>query len=73
MSELQPVATLNIFREGDLWTVTSDTLKGLIVHGHSLAEVLARVPVAGSDLWEVMTEDARETEKMKAFRPVFSS
>jgi predicted RNase H-like HicB family nuclease len=42
--------TLDVERRGTLWTVTSPQIRGLLVAGHSMSEVLANTSQAIVDL-----------------------
>jgi hypothetical protein len=41
-----PILTIKVSRSGTLWAAWTDDVKGVLVHGHSLAEALEKFPAA---------------------------
>jgi hypothetical protein len=48
-----PILTIKVSRSGTLWAAWTDDVFGVLVHGHSLAEVLEKFPAAKEEIERV--------------------
>jgi hypothetical protein len=51
-----PILTIKVGRSGTLWYAWTDDVKGVLVHGHSLAEVLEKFPAAKAEVERARAE-----------------
>jgi hypothetical protein len=57
-----PVLTIKVRRAGTLWAAWTDDVHGVLVHGHSLAEVLQKFPAAKAEVERALAEGVVEAE-----------
>lgn len=52
-----PILTIKVSQSGTLWAAWTDDVFGVLVHGHSLAEVLEKFPAAKEEVERARQDD----------------